>query len=83
MKERLDQGGHNKLPETVRNKVIRKLEKAKKPTSIHAVANACQLSDQKVRGIARKMGWLGVNSKEEHLTPNREDSESSFVGICC
>ena len=67
-------GGHNKLPETVRNKVIRKLEKAKKPTSIHAVANACQLSDQKVRGIAKEngMAWRklkrrALNAKQRRL----------------
>jgi len=49
-------GGHNKIRETIQKKVIKKLDKPKKPTSTQQIADACRISDQSVRNIARGNG---------------------------
>jgi len=71
-------GGHNKVPEAIQKKVIQKLEKPNKRISTQQIADACHISDQTVRTIAREHGMAWRKLQRRGLTAQQRSFRARF-----
>ena len=71
-------GGHNKTSETIQKKVIKKPDKGNRPPSIQDSANACNLSDQTVRNIAKEHGYRWMKLRRKALTSEQRELRVIF-----